>query len=137
MRRLLAAASIAVIAAAAGRAAAGTAPQRIAFGGTGSLGTYTVTIEPDGAVHAAGAGSRARTGVSQLNRVELAALERAAVHAGFASLPARTRCRGAGPRSATWILIGARKVTVVGKCLPVYQRLFRSLVAATQLIGAS
>ena len=36
-----------------------------------------------------------------------------------------------GRRSMLWILIGARKVTVWGICVPACQRLFKVLVAAT------
>lgn len=131
MGRLFAAALLAALALAADQAAAATGAHRIAFGGMARYGAYAVTIEPDGAVHAAGDGGRARVGVPQLDTTEIAALVRAAARARFARMPAYTRCPGAGLRSTTWILIGARKVTVRGICVPAYQRLFKALVTAT------
>ena len=103
-----------------------------AFGGVGPHGAYTVSIAADGSVHATGDEGLIRT-ASQLLPSRLVAIDRSATLARFGGFPNLKRCPGATARSATWIRIGSKKVTVVGTCLPAYQRLWKALVAATGL----
>ena len=105
---------------------------RFAFGGVGVHGPYTVSIASDGSVHATGAEGLIRS-ASHITLVQLAALDRRATLARFTSLPTLTRCPGATARSTTWIRIGSKKVTVVGTCLPAYQKLRSAFLTATNL----
>ena len=104
----------------------------VAFGGIGPHGAYTVRIAADGYVQATGNGGLTRVGAPQLAPTQLAALDRNAALDHFGSFPDLTRCTGATAASTTWIRIGSKKVTVVGICLPAYQRLFKAFVAATR-----
>jgi hypothetical protein len=101
-----------------------------AFGGVGAHGAYTVSIAADGSVHATGDDGLTRA-AAQLPPSRLVAIDRRATLARFGGFPNLKRCSGATARSTTWIRIGSKKVTVVGTCLPAYQRLWKALVAAT------
>jgi hypothetical protein len=101
------------------------------FGGIGPHGAYTVNIDINGSVHAAGNGGLTRVGSPLLAPTQLNALNRSATLAHFGGFRSLTRCAGALAASTTWIRIGSKKVTVTGTCLPAYQRLFKAFVAAT------
>ncbi|MHB8470832.1 MAG: hypothetical protein ACYDCH_13925 [Gaiellaceae bacterium] len=127
-----AAAASALLAAALAASASGAAQGGYAFGRLGgNILPFTVSVAASGGVHVTGP-VRARR--ATLTEAQLASLRSLAAGVRFGTLPLTTRCPGTNPDVATtFVRVGARTVSVHGRCVSRFNRIWDALSAAVKL----